>query len=237
MRKLWSRQVLKLIGILGVAMIAANGAIGSTASAETLECGSTGVFVNDPTGELAEMVCDTVERAVAQFEQCNVPALNRPVQIDIVEDLGRGCTGVYHCGDDLIELLPPALMEGLRDPEGAFVDLETDEYFQSVVVHELAHAATEDLNCPFDACVAAQEYIAYAMRVSSLSPQQQQVFEERSALEEPVSSFELSVMIFYMAPHRFTQKVWAHFSQHDDPYGYFGQLMNGSILIDRERFQ
>jgi len=202
--------------------------------ANTLSCNTSAVTVTYQEVEHADLVCDAVKQASTLFEQCNIPPLANPVHIEFAEEMGEGCVALYHCGDNLIEVLPPPQMQERRKPDGAFAHLNIDDYFRSVVVHELAHAATDDIPCPFDDCVAAAEYVAYAMQVMSLSPDAQSIFEGQSGLDRPISIDELNVMILYMAPNLFSQKVWAHFSQRDDPCGYIAQLVDGSILIDQE---
>lgn len=204
--------------------------------AGSLTCGNQAVTVSFQHAEHGELVCDAVEKAAAIFDQCNVPALSGPVHIDVVDKLKSGCVAVYHCGMDMIEVLSPPEMQKLRDPDGAFVHLGINEYFKSVVIHELSHAATDGMPCPFEDCVTAHEYIAYAMQVMSLSSQAQSIFEDRSALDRPISSDELSAIILFMAPHLFSQKVWRHLSQRKDPCGYIGQIIDGFILLDQERF-
>lgn len=204
--------------------------------ADMRSCGVPNVTVTSQQTADGELVCGAVRQATMLFDTCNLPPLSRPVRIAVVEDLSQGCVALYHCGEDIIEVLSTSNMQERRDPNGGFKHLTADEYFQSVVVHELSHAATDPTPCPFEACIVADEYIAYAMQVMSLGPEAQQVFENRSAFKDPVSAEELSVVLLFMAPHLFSQKVWAHLSQRDDPCSYIGQLMDRSLLLDRERF-
>lgn len=39
-------------------------------------------------------------------------------------------------------------------------------FFESVILHELAHAALDDMPCSFPSCIVGQEYIAYAMQIT-----------------------------------------------------------------------
>ena len=204
--------------------------------ADTRSCGVPNVTVTFQQTADGELVCSAVQQATMLFDTCNLPPLSRPVRITVVEDLSQGCVGLYHCGDDMIEVLSASRIQEQRDPNGAFAHLTADDYYKSVVVHELSHAATDPTPCPFDACIVADEYIAYAMQIMSLDPEAQQAFESRAAFEGPVSADDLSVVLLFMAPHLFSQKVWAHLSQRDDPCRYIGQLMDRSLLLDRERF-
>ncbi len=204
--------------------------------ADTLQCGIPTVTVTFEDVQDGGLICDAVRQAKALFDQCGLPPLSSPVHIKVVEELSQSCVAMYHCGENKIEVLSSPKMQERRDQKGAFAHLPPHDYLRSVVVHELSHAATDNMPCPFEACVATEEYIAYAMQVMSLSPEARTVFEDRSELGKSISVDELSAIILFMDPHLFARKVWAHLSQRDDPCGYIGHLLDGSVLLDRERF-
>ncbi len=204
-------------------------------SAEKVQCGPY-VSVSSQNTETAEQVCTASRRALALFESCGVPKILRPIQINVVHDLKEGCVALYHCGEDTIELLEPSEMQERRLPESAFSHLNIDEYFRSVVIHELTHAANDGLPCPFESCVVADEYVAYSMQVMSLDTKSRQKFIERSGIQDRVSSEELSAIILFMAPDLFAQKVWAHLNQRENACRYIDGLSSGKIVLDRGRF-
>lgn len=205
-------------------------------SAETL-CPDSTISVTASNPEHTEMICDAVARTKTLFQECSVPAISRPVQIDVVDEIYSHCMAVYHCGEDLIELLSPSLMQERRDEEAAFDFLPADAYFQSVVVHELTHAAFDVVPCPIESCVVGSEYVAYTLQVLSLTPQERQSFVENAGYDRKIVRDELSALILYMAPHVFAQKAWTHFSQREDPCGYIGQIVDGTVLLDFEMFE
>ena len=200
-------------------------------------CDGTVVTVNTTDEDVAEMVCQSAVRAETLFEQCNVPKLEKPVQIDIVDKLMPRCVAVYHCGEELIEVLTPALMDAKREEKGAFSFLPIESYFRSVIIHELVHAAFDSVPCPFASCTVGNEYVAYSIQVESLTPEEQQRFEDSAAIDRKVFRDELNIMIYELAPHRFAQKAWVHFTQRDDPCGFVGQITEGTVLLDYERFE
>lgn len=204
--------------------------------ARPLVCENSVVSVSPQNSDKAALVCQAAIRAEMLFETCNVPPLSRPIRIDIVTDLKPGFAGAYHRGEDWIEVLEAPLMDAVRNPESAFGFLPIDEYFKSVVVHELAHAAFEAVPCPLASCVASNAYIAYAMQVMSLAPDAQLTFEKNAGLNRRISRDELSPMFLFMAPGRFAQKAWTHLSQRDHPCNYIGRITDGTVLLDRERF-
>jgi len=206
------------------------------AHGETRVCDAANVAVTYQQEEHAELACSAVQKATALFNDCGIPSLSNPIRVDVVEDLKKGCLGLYHCGEGIVEVLSPFVLQDRGEPDGVFAHLSTDSYFQSLVVHELAHAATDGLPCPFEGCLAGVEYIAYAMQVMSLSQEDQLVFEENLEMDQLISSDELNPIILFMAPDLFAQKVWAHFSQRDDSCGFIGQLVSGDFFFDHELY-
>ena len=197
---------------------------------------NTSVIASDAKD--ARLACDAVARATTLFEGCNIPALTRPLKIEVIDQIDEGCFGLYHCGADWIELLAPSAMAAKRQPNGIYTDLPIDRFFQSIAVHELTHAAIEDAPCPFPACLVRDEYAAYVMQMMSLTPGQRHQLAERTDLVgRRISRDELNSIMYFMAPERFAVKAWMHFTQRDEPCGFLGQLVDGTVLLDRERFE
>lgn len=205
-------------------------------TADTLTCPTRDVTINYDQKSNAALACEAVEQTLTLFSQCNLPFLPDRLQIDIVQSLEPGCVGLFHCGQDRIAVLAPDLMKPVRDPEGTFAFLPSDEYFQSVIVHEMTHAATENTPCPFDACPVSMEYMAYAIQIMSMKTDARVFLYHHLDTEQPVSRDDLSFVLLLMAPNVFAEKVGAHFSQRDDSCGFLRDLASGSVLLDRERF-
>ncbi|WP_281856215.1 hypothetical protein [Litoreibacter halocynthiae] len=210
--------------------------LASFAVSETLLCDNPNVSVTFDQRDIAELTCNAVEQAEALFDRCDLPPLRRPLRIDIVDDLKPGCVALYHCGKDRIEVLEPQKMQARRSPKDAFAFLDITPYFQSVIVHELSHSNFDDAPCPFESCIAADEYIAYSMQIMSLTPEQKTEFVANSDLDRKITRDELSAIILFMAPTLFARKSWAHLSQRDDQCGYLRKILDGTILFDYERF-
>lgn len=128
-------------------------------------------------------------------------------------------------------------MEAKRLPDSIYAYLPSDEFFKSIAVHELAHAATENMPCPFEACIVGNEYVAYVMQIMSLSPSAQRRFTEQADPGRPIQRDELNLIMYLMAPDVFANKAWMHFTQRDNPCSFAGQIVNGTVLLDRERFE
>lgn len=204
--------------------------------AETTICKGTDVTVSTPTLVSADLACEAVKQAEILFSRCDLPSLTDPLKIEIVSDLKPACVAVYHCGTDRIEILELSSMEARRSSKSDFSSLSAEDYFQSVVVHELSHVLFDDTPCPFASCPATNEYFAYVMQVMSLTPSERTAFAENAALEKRISRDELNLMILLMAPDRFAQKAWAHVLQQENPCAFVRQVLDGKVLLDRERF-
>ena len=200
---------------------------------ETRSCKAPNVSVSaqDPTH--AAMVCTAANRAAALFTSCNVPALSNPVKIQVVSDMTPDCFGLYDCAENTIDVLSPRIMQERRNSDSVFAHLSTPAYFQSIVVHELAHAATHDMPCPFKLCNVGAEYVAYAMQVMSLSEASRIHFEQATDMKTDVPDEDLNRFLLFLVPEFFAQKVWAHLSRRNAPCDYIADLIAGTVILDQ----
>lgn len=200
----------------------------------TRKCEGTNVSVTSEAAGDADLACTAAVRSAAVFAQCVVPVLSRQIAIDIIKTMPRGCVGLYHCGEDRLEVLATDVLPQTRANLGVLPLLATEPYFQSIVVHELAHAATDGMPCPVENCVVAPEYIGYLMQVMSLDPVDLAEFEDSFDMTAPVSIQELNPFVIVLAPEIFVERVWAHHWQQSDPCGFVAQLLNGEAVLDFE---
>ncbi|WP_172294988.1 hypothetical protein [Pseudoruegeria sp. HB172150] len=202
--------------------------------AADLTCPRGAITVSGDDRTLIEQTCEIAESAADRLAACNAP-ITRPVRIEIVGELLTGCVGLYHCGEDWIEILPPATAIGLRSVDSPFQNLSSDDYFASIVTHEMAHAAYDEATCPFADCPATAEYVAYAMQVGALTADQIVDFEAAADIDRRVGHDELNRALLMMNPNGFAARTWTHFSQREDGCAYIGLVMSGNILFDTER--
>ncbi|KAA9008235.1 hypothetical protein [Histidinibacterium aquaticum] len=204
-------------------------------AAEPVACPGGRVFT-EGAGDDAETICAHAARATEQLKSfdLSVPA---PVTISVLPELEDHCLGVYHCGTGRIDILAPAAYEVLRErgEASAFATVSDDAFFESVIRHEMTHAALDSLPCPFEACPVGQEYIAYTMQVWFLPEVDRIAFEEAKPGDEPISRDMLSEVMLLMAPELFAHRAWLHLQDRKDPYAFIGQIARGEVLLDYER--
>jgi hypothetical protein len=204
------------------------------AVAETMICETAPVTVTGQSQEHLSMACQAVLVAQELFSQCNMPALPKSLRVDILQDLQPGCVGLFHCGEAQIDVLPPKLMSERRGKENAFAFLSETEFFRSVIVHELAHAAFEDVPCILESCRATTEYIAYNMQVMSLDDHLRQIYSDNSKRDRPILKDEINVMVLSIAPNVFAQKAWEHLTEKDEPCNFVKRIAAGDVTFDRD---
>lgn len=220
------------IAVLSVCLVM----ILSPVASQTRMCRDTGVSVTYQQETHADLVCAAVTNAETIFKRCALPPLHDPIHIRVVQDMRPGCFGLYHCGENLIEVLAPPILRQRRGQTGVFAHLNTDAYFQTLIVHELAHAVTSGMPCPFDGCIVGPEYVAYVMQVMALDPADLTTFEKNMDMRDPISIEGLNPFILMLDPDRFAQKVWAHHRQQDNPCGLIYQLVVGDVFLDFELY-
>lgn len=218
-----------------IGMVAAVTAATSTlADDPRTACAAADLVVEGGRDAARQRVCAVAAREVPELAACNV-TVPSGLTLRIEDDLPPDCVAVFHCGDGLIRLLPPEVMAQRRERDGAFAGVPDGAYFDSVVVHELTHAAYDSVRCPFSDCVASTEYAAYAMQVRSLPPDARAAFEAASDYDHKVVRDELSAVYYALAPDRFAQKAWLHFSQREEAgCTFIGRIMAGAVFLDRE---
>ena len=110
------------------------------ADAPMVACDLENFTVEAETTAEAQAVCKLVSDALPQLQDCHMP-VKLPVKI-IVSDEMRGvgprCLGYYHCESSEIYVRSAEGMAQSIDPEGAYSQIETDAFFEGIVVHEIA---------------------------------------------------------------------------------------------------
>ena len=203
-----------------------------SALAGSLACDGGQVTIVSDTHEDLGSICVQAQRSIDILAACNV-VLSRSIQIRIVESLDPGCMGVFHCDTDQIEILSPSAMAGARSQKSVLRKIDTPSYFNSVLTHELAHAAYETVDCPFTSCRATSEYVAHTMQLMSLPEKDLKLLEAEFDMQTRVPRDSLSAVLYFMAPDTFLRKSWIHLNQRPNACSYIADIMAGKYFFDR----
>ncbi|WGW02990.1 DUF6639 family protein [Tropicibacter oceani] len=208
------------------------GLIATAPMAQPLLCDNGLVSVQAGSPALAQTICTHSDAALAQFRACALPD-PAPVLIETVETLDHSCIGLFHCGENWIEVLSPSALETERLKQSLFAHIPTDRLFASVIQHEMAHALFDTVPCPHASCLATTEYFAYTQQIAGLTEQDRAPIAARSHFPEPVSREALNAMILLMAPDVFARKAWAHFTARGEACAVWQDMMDGGMFLDR----
>jgi hypothetical protein len=182
----------------------------------------------------APAICDAAARATQELASCNLE-VPPGVTIEVTRSIPGECYGLYHCSEDLIQLLPLDAYETYLtgNPDSPFGHISPQVFFDSVLRHELAHAALHEMPCPYVACPATQEFVAYSMQIRFLPEADRAPFDARAATSErPTTSDNVNVMALMMAPEHFIEHAYRYLSEQDDPCGLIGSVARGDVNFD-----
>jgi hypothetical protein len=230
--RVWTAISVNFHALVIGCVVSLSGAAPGTA--QTLAC-PDGLVHTENAGEDAALICTLATRVTEQLASCSL-SVPTPVTIAVVPGFDDECLGLYHCGMGRIEILSPSAYLPLR-ADGratAFAAVSDEAFFESIIRHELAHAALDSMPCPFGSCLVNQEYVAYTMQVRFLPEADRIAFEAAIAHDGRVTRDMLSVLMLMMAPETFARQAWLHLSAREDPCGFIGQIARGEVLLDFE---
>jgi len=220
-----------------VIVIAAQVLMTPLEAAEVMRCNDPRFLVEANSSTIAERTCQSIAAVRDSLSSCGVH-LSEPLEIKVVETIdgvSGSCLGVYHCGKEQIEILSLAAMAASRATDGAFADISDDALWDSVLAHELTHASYQHVDCPFQSCLATDEYAGHVMQVRSLPPEELERFGVQIDLKGSPNRDAISAFVYSMAPERFAKYAWLHFQSQSNPCGYMESIMEGDVFFDRER--
>lgn len=168
-----------------------------------------------PDATLNEHICRVAETGPEQLEACGLP-IRAPLVILAVPEIAHGdvsCLGAYDCDRLELRLVTPAALDAALAPDSVLRDIPREALFDSLVVHELAHAALAQQPCAAPPCLAEHEYVAYAMQMQALAPEHRAIVTDAARGLDRVTEERLNEFIAVAAPDTFAAWAWTHFSR------------------------
>ena len=182
--------------------------------------------------ELFQQTCNSADKALTLFKSCNLP--EPPVTSIVPADtLPPSCLALYHCAEDYIEMLTPDALARVMQSEWILSVLQPDALYDSLVVHELAHAVLKGFPCPYGDCMASAEYFAFSLQFMSLEEQDRARIEAKTIVASPVRDEEIDAFLFLVSPSLFAAKTWSHLQQQTDSCGFLRDIAAGTRNFDR----
>lgn len=202
--------------------------------AETVACDGGGLAVTAPETALAERVCSVAVAARERMEVCDLRQ-SQPISIIIQKGVvvdAFECLGAFHCDTNEIELIHPQALAENVPASRTYAGLSPMAVFDSLVVHEMAHALLEQTLGEREVGVAAHEYVAYAMQLSSLSPEDRAIFTAQYSAQASGTSDGLNAIVMMFAPGAFATSAWMHFTEPGNGCAFVEDLIEGRAILD-----
>ena len=202
---------------------------GAAGAGERLTCADPAFSVESATTEFSERMCDLVDRALPALEACRLE-VSAPVHIVVSDDLGsvpEGCLGYFLCDQSEIRIRTIDGMARAVSGGSMFSTIDKETYFESVVVHEMAHALFEQTACARAKCAENHEYVAHAMQMAWLPEADRERLVTAFPAGDPIDPLRLNAFMAAFAPDRYAATVWQHFSLPGNGCAIVGRLVAG----------
>jgi hypothetical protein len=205
----------------------------AAALAEPVACPDPLLAVAGTDPDTATRLCETAVAAKAHLAECGL-VQTRPLTIEVTPEIdgpADHCAGLYICGSDRIRIIPPSAVADTVPVGSAFATIEAETFHDSLVVHEMAHALMDRIECPERRCAADLEYVAYAMQIGSLPPAERDALMAFRDIERPVPAERLNDFLLWMRPDLFALHAWAHFDDPGTGCAFVADLLNGEATL------
>lgn len=199
--------------------------------AVTLSCQGLDITVTAPDIGLANRVCSRAAASLELLASCQLKQSD-PFSISVSPilppDFG-GCFGVFHCNDDLVEVLTPEALSKAVQTSGNFKHLPVEVLFDSLITHEVSHALAFQSTLGAPRTAVEVEYIAYAMQMQSLPTEDRNAFVEAHPVTEPVSLMGLNNIILSFSPEVFAVKAWTHYREEENGCEFIHRILKHEV--------
>ena len=203
-------------------------------ASETVSCESALATVSAPNRMLADSVCATFEETQSLLGQCELE-VSKSINIEVFDALpsvSNACFGFYEYDTNRISLRSPDSIATVIEQSTLYEGLDPKTVFDSIVVHEVSHAAFAQTAFDDAACLANHEYVAYVMQMWSLPPSIRSEIVDRFGQVEPVAPQRLSEIVAVMAPAQFAALAWQHFNEDGHGCDFVQDLVIGRASLE-----
>lgn len=196
-------------------------------AAEVVPCPDTRIAVDSDQTALHRRVCDVVAQALDQLGRCHLTVAT-PVSIAVRDRFDvDGFDGLAHYrpSSGKVVVLSPGALDAQLAPESAYRAVAPEALFDSLLVHELAHALSDQSPMGQTGCIADFEYVAYAMQLAFLDSADREAFLAAAGVDGPVPPGRFNDFVALAAPIRFAASAWLHFETPGNGCDFVGALL------------
>lgn len=221
-------RVLLVLALSAASCLVASSSEHVGAGTRHYACAALHVETPTSTRDERKLLCDAAEKALAFFDTYDI-GIKHVIRLRIEREPlnpSQPHLGSYSWVTRTVRLLGLDQIE----PHHALFGLPLDrELYESVAVHELAHAIAAQHFNDREPPVVFQEYLAYAAQLSTMAPD----LRTRILLRHDDAAFEamedLSWTFYALAPGEFGVMAYRHFSTVKEKRELVVRLLSGEI--------
>jgi len=207
------------------------------ALAETAPCADSWIHVNSTAGTEFIDVCKAAADAIAFLSESGV-SVNQQITINIVEELPAVLPGdpigcFDYDNEEVYIISKTHCIERIH--ESRLFNVNSDEeYYRSIIAHEVAHAVVVQ-NFPVDGLAwVAQEYAAYITQLATLSA----ASRARVLAQFGGGGFDtprqINSIVLMMSPDFFAVSAYRHFMKDENGPCFLLKMLAGEVQLGDE---
>ena len=188
-------------------------------SADEMHCPDVPVNVSAHSDNLAASVCAAAIWTRAFFLRCGL-VQERALTIDVVDrlthPLGLPVIAMFDASKWRIQISTMQTTQSTILPGSIYKKLPIRDVYESLVVHEVAHAIFREHVLDHKLPVAAHEYVAYAVQIASLPSNTRDAFLAVFPRQTPSGFGIFNDISLAMGPLRFGANAYRHLFKDDE---------------------
>ncbi|WP_425416388.1 DUF6639 family protein [Oricola indica] len=174
--------------------------------------------------------CEGVETAISFLQQCGVDydgSLAIHFERDMRDECGVDTYGIYEISEKVIRINSYPTCRSVFTKSKLTGRIPFDEFFESIVVHEVTHAVVDAIGAESAKKPLTQEYIAYAVQYSMFEPADVSALTDDLLIKDHVALSDFSMSIYALSAEKFAAMVSSHFNGPDGGCKTIRDLVSG----------
>jgi len=203
---------------------------GAEATAGSLLCPGTSITIRADNDAAAARICAAAIWTRSFLERCDFQQ-RRNLTIEVVEELrhplGVPVIALFDGNSWKIQISTYDVTQSLILPSSVYHRLAPQDVYDSLVVHEVAHALFRERAAGFQLPVTAHEYVAYAIQIASLPPESRELFLSSFPRQTPGGYAMFNDIYLAISPLGFAANAYRHLFRDANPCETLKRIATG----------
>ncbi len=227
-----ARPIARLrLGFASAMVVALSGAV--TVAAAGAACRAVAVDVTGATAQERDIICTAAGKATGLLRQCGLEARER-LSVAVTRRADGSCDemafGTFHLTDNTIRIASAA--DCAHVPASSpYAALGPAGLYESIVVHEVAHAVFWQALAGRQVSQTAHEYVAYAIQLQAMDAAAR---DQLMAMQRPGVTSDLTAFndkLLGMAPDAYAALAFRHFTSPGHGCAILKGIVSGTFVF------